>query len=159
MADAVANASPLIALANGGHPDLVLLAGDRVLVPRAVADEILRRGQRDPTVRLLSGGTVHLAANPSLPPALLTGRLGPGESAVIALGLAEPSRTLILDDLAARRFAIDAGLKVRGTLSLVVQARQRGIIASIRPVIDDLRRAGLFLPEALVQRLIAQAGE
>ena len=45
---AVFNASPLIFLARAGLSDLTPLAGEPVLVPRAVVEEIERFGLTDP---------------------------------------------------------------------------------------------------------------
>jgi predicted nucleic acid-binding protein len=48
------NTSPLIVLAKGGWLDLLRLAGERVVVPRAVWDEIAAYTQPDPTLRAVS---------------------------------------------------------------------------------------------------------
>jgi predicted nucleic acid-binding protein len=50
----VVNASPLIHLTRAGHPELLRAVGDRIAVPRPVADEILAMGQDDVTARSLA---------------------------------------------------------------------------------------------------------
>lgn len=49
----VANASPLIFLAKAKLLDLLQVVGDEIVVPEAVAQEIQRRGQTDPTAQAL----------------------------------------------------------------------------------------------------------
>jgi predicted nucleic acid-binding protein len=49
----IVNASSLIVLARGGLVDLLRVAGERVFVPAAVANEISRRGTDDRTVQAM----------------------------------------------------------------------------------------------------------
>jgi predicted nucleic acid-binding protein len=86
-------------------------------------------------------------------------QLGRGELSVITLGLQTKGATVILDDLAARRAAAILGLSIRGTLGLAVEARRRGIIKLLKPVVDDLQRSGLYLSPMLVQAALQAVGE
>jgi predicted nucleic acid-binding protein len=68
---AVVNASPLIYLAGAGELDLLRLAGDEIVVPQAVSDEVGRWGPDDPVARAL-GQTAWLTTvpNPPVPPSI-----------------------------------------------------------------------------------------
>ncbi|MBI4861049.1 MAG: hypothetical protein HY815_12455 [Candidatus Riflebacteria bacterium] len=50
---AVVNASPLILLGRAGLTEILKEAGARIVVPEAVADEVLRRGATDPVARFV----------------------------------------------------------------------------------------------------------
>lgn len=106
----VVNASPLIFLSNGDQIDLLQVVSETVLVPTAVADEILRRGPEDVTARALNDTAwLHVTDAPDVPPTIQAWDLGPGESAVLAMAYAGPEREVIIDDLAGRRCAAPLG--------------------------------------------------
>jgi predicted nucleic acid-binding protein len=81
-----------------------------------------------------------------------------GEAA--ALRLAFERRALVLiDERARRRAAHSLGLAVRGTLGMLVEARLRGIIEAVGPILGDLEQGGFrATPELRVWALKA-AGE
>ena len=94
-----------------------------------------------------------------VPPVIQAWDLGPGESAVLAWAHEHPGSEAIIDDLAARRCAAVLGVPVRGTLGLVLLAKQRGRVALARPVIDALRREGMYLSDRIVDAALALVGE
>ena len=156
----MANASPLIFLARGGHLDLLQLTSDRVLVPTPVAVEIRRRGSEDVTARALDYTPwLEIVEPPAVPSIIQAWDLGLGESAVLAWAHARPGCEAIIDDLAARRCAATLRIPVRGTLGLVLLAKKRGHIALARPVVETLRQSGMYLSDRIVNRALALVGE
>jgi predicted nucleic acid-binding protein len=154
------NASPLIVLARAGLLDLLRVAGDRVHVPAAVANEIRRRGLADPTVQAMNQATwLTVVEDPPVPLSILAWDLGAGESAVLAFAHANPGTEVICDDQAARRCAVTLGIPVRGTLALVLGAKQRGMIDRARSVMERLRRAGMYLSDEVIDRALKKVGE
>ena len=65
--------------------------------------------------------------------------LGNGEKEVLALGLETPGCLLVLDDRNARRHAEAEGLEITGTLGILVLAKERGVIDTVRPILDRLQ--------------------
>ena len=156
----VVNASPLIVLAHGGLFDLLRVAGDHLLVPAAVANEIRRRGPADPTVQAMNQASwLTVVEDPPIPPSILAWDLGAGESAVLAWAHANPGTEVICDDQAARRCAATLGIPVRGTLALVLGAKQRGMVDRARPLLERLRRAGMYLSDEVIDRALKKIGE
>ncbi len=157
---AVVNASPLIFLSRAGLVDLLRTTAERVVVPEAVADEIRRRGPSDPTALVLDQErwleTVPVAR---IPVEIVAWDLGPGESAVLAWAQANPGAEAILDDLLGRKCSATLGIPMRGTLGLVLLARQRGIIPAARPVLDRLRTSGMYLGDAVLLEALKRVGE
>ena len=66
---------------------------------------------------------------------------------------------LILDAQPARRLATSLGLRVIGTIGLLMAGKARGFLAEIRPELDRLRAVRFFMDQDLYDRVIAQAGE
>lgn len=156
----VADASPLIFLARAGILELLRLAGPSIAVPAAVATEVSRRGRDDPTARaLVETPWLQVVETPPAPPVVLSWDLGPGESSVLAWCLAHPGAQAIVDDLAARRFARSQGIPVRGTLGLVLLAKQRGHLSAARPVLESLKRSGMYLSNHVLDSALERVGE
>ena len=156
----IVNAWPLIALAREGLFDLLRVAGERVLVPAAVANEIFRRGETDPTVKSMREAEwLTVVEDPVVPASILAWDLGAGESAVLAWERANPGTEVICDDLAARRCAAALGIPVRGTLGLVLGAKRRGVVDRARPLLERLRRAGMYLSDEVIERALKKIGE
>jgi predicted nucleic acid-binding protein len=154
------NASPLILLARAGLLELLQLASAKVVVPEAVAREIERRGPGDVTSNALARTRwLERVAPPPVPAVIQAWDLGEGESSVLAWAHAQPGTLAIIDDLAARRCAASLQIPVRGTLGLVLVAKQRGVIPAARPTIDKLRSAGLYLSDRVLRDALRLVGE
>ncbi len=149
----VVNASPLILLAKVGHADLLVELADEIAIPEAVADEIRAGPEGDPARSVLDAGRFRIAPV-GLAVDLLGWDLGAGETAVLSLALAEPGWTVILDDAAARRCARSYGLPIKGTLAIVILAKQRGLIDSAAAVLGRLRAAGIRLDDRLIAQIL-----
>jgi predicted nucleic acid-binding protein len=66
---------------------------------------------------------------------------------------------LILDEQPARRLATSLGLRVIGTVGLLLAAKERGLLTRIRPELEGLLEARFFMDTELYERAISQAGE
>jgi predicted nucleic acid-binding protein len=154
------NASPLILLSKSGLLDLLHLAGTEIVVPDAVAAEIRQRGANDPTVQALATTEwLTVIQTPPVPSLIQSWDLGSGESAVLTWVYMYPGTEAIVDDLAARRCAAALGIPVRGTLGLVLTAKQRGAIPAARPVVERLRGSGMYLSDQVMNQALALIGE
>jgi predicted nucleic acid-binding protein len=125
-----------------------------------VIEEIRGHGMDDPTVQALDRvDWLTILPGPPIPPAIAAWRLGPGESAVLALALAEAGSWAVVDDWGARRCARSLSIPVSGTLGLVLLAKQEGIIPAARPVVERLRRSGMYLLDEIIREALARVGE
>ena len=161
MADVwIVNSSPLIVLGKAGCLPLLKSLAGSLIVPRAVAAEIAGGPVNDPARQWLAHDGAGCIASPVLvPPRITALKLGAGESAVIASALVQPGSEAILDDLAARRAAAALGIPVRGTLAVILTAKQRGLISTAAPFFDLVQQAGLFVSPALRSQALALVGE
>lgn len=161
MAEApVTGSSPLIVLARSGWLHLLRHSAPLVVVPGAVAAEVQWRGPADHTVGALEQNSwLEVIEIPAVPDQIAPLRLGEDESAALAWAMSYPGSTLILDDMAARRAAERLGLPLLGTLGVVLTAKAAGAIAFARPVLEDLRRAGMYLSEHAMNEALALVDE
>ena len=92
--------------------------------------------------------------------------IGPVESAVAAwdlgrgdYGLRHDEWTAVVDDGAARRCAKGLDISVVGTLGVLVIAKRIGQLETVRPVVEDLERAGLHVSQDLIDHVLRMVGE
>jgi uncharacterized protein len=160
----VVNASPLIHLARVSLLELLrgLDRGIAVIVPAVVLDEVVRGARHDPT-----GGLVEAAARdwltvvptPTPHPDVNRARIDAGEIAVLSIARLAPGSTVVLDDRAARAEADRLGIPKTGTLRLLLEAKELGIIPSVRVPLEVLRARGMRLSNDVWQEVLSLAGE
>jgi predicted nucleic acid-binding protein len=151
-APVISNASPLIALEQISHLDLLKSLFSSVLVPPAIVREIA------PTVRLPAWVSERALAQP-IGPQILRTALGPGESEAISLALEIGVQWVILDERPARRLAQALGLPVIGTLGVLLASKRRGFLPAVRPCLDALVNFGFHISPGLYDLVLADAGE
>lgn len=152
MTPVVADASPLIALQQIGRLELLEALFGAIAIPTGVAEEIT------PSVTLRPWMTVLGLAQP-VAPVVLGAHLGRGESEALSLAIETRAPRLLVDERAARRIAEALGVPVIGTLGVLLAAKRRGKVDAIRPLMEALQQQGFWIARALVDRVIAAAGE
>lgn len=90
---------------------------------------------------------------------LLQDFLDMGESTALALALETDNATVILDDLKARKLAQKLGLKITGTIGVVVKAKLQGNIPSAKTVLNKILDTDFRINFKTVEEAIKQAGE
>ena len=160
MRGVICNTSPLQYLHQAGVLYLLPALYGNVQVPQAVAEEIAAGHRRNvflPALEELPWVDVRSVDDPTLLP--LVTSLGCGEKEVLALGLENADSLLLLDDRDARRYATTVGLDITGTLGILLLAKERGILESIRPTLDRLRTLRFRLSDRTCQAALVAAGE
>ena len=156
----IVNTSPLIHLAEAGLLALLQQAATSVWVPEPVAREIRAYGPDDLTaIALANHAWLEVKPVDAIAGELLAWNLGSGEASVIALAQSSPGSMAVIDDLAGRRCAEALGLPLRGTVGLVLAAKQAGRIVAARPLLEQLRNKGMYLSDAVLNRALRRVGE
>jgi predicted nucleic acid-binding protein len=89
-----------------------------------------------------------------------TSNLDDGEKEVILLGASlQEDVVLLLDDQAGRRMAKELGFLVLGTAGLLLLAKRQGFVEAVGPLLEEMRRHGYWLSDAVVEQVQRQAGE
>jgi len=138
---------------------LPALAG-QIVAPPAVVNELVigqQKGVSLPNVAQLDWMRVQTpAGNIALP---LVNDLGPGEAEALLLALESRESVVVLDDALARRVAESLGLSFTGTLGLLLDAKQAGLISEIKPVLDQLDALRFRLASQTRTAVLKLAGE
>jgi uncharacterized protein len=148
---AVFDASSLIALTQIDRLWLLPRLFQTVVVPPAVALEAVG------TVGAPTWFVSHAPPSP-IDVRILEASLDAGETEAIAVALALGAE-VVLDDLPARRLALELGLPVVGVIGLILRAKRHGLVATVRPDLEALRLHGFFLSDRLVKHALSDANE
>lgn len=153
----VADSSPLIYLSRVGELDVLRALFGDVVVPRVVWAEVVAARPGAPGVDRVASAT-WLRVPESEPETEDLG-LDPGETAAILLAEALVADFLLIDERAGRSVAAARGVRVRGTLGVLIRAKQDGHIVRLRPVLDALIAQGFRLAPGLVDEALRKVGE
>jgi uncharacterized protein len=83
----------------------------------------------------------------------LAAQLGSGEAEAIALAVEVAADIVLIDERRARAVATRLGRRVVGVLGVLVEAKARGHLLAVRPVLEALTiRAGFRVSPALFAR-------
>jgi predicted nucleic acid-binding protein len=150
----VVDAGPVIHLSWIGSLDLLPRLFDRVLIPPAVRDEVMAApadslGLRE-IIHALEEGKLTVRTTESQPTQPDASTLGRGELQALVLASEAKADLFLSDDAAARKAASDQGLTVMGTLGVLIESRQRGLIDSVLPYVLELRDLGQWISDDLI---------
>jgi predicted nucleic acid-binding protein len=146
----ISDTSCLIILTNIDELELLHKVYGQIVTTTEIADEF---GEQLPDwVEILS-------VNDKFRQQILEMQIDRGESSAIALALETPNSTIILDDYKARKVAERLGLQFTGTIGVIIKAKLKGIIPSIKPILEKIKRTDFRLSEELELQALKQSDE
>lgn len=77
-----------------------------------------------------------------------------GEASAIALATEFDDVLLLLDDLKARKLAVQLKFNVTGTLGIIHKAKQLSLIERVKPLIDKLLLTDFRIADNIVQEIL-----
>lgn len=148
----VCDASPIILLSKVGQADLLLALPAELAIPEAVIREVVAGPERSLARQWLHENENRFA-RPAVPVAsgVASWDLGAGEQAVLSQSHAEQGWTVVTDDLAGRRCAEALSVPRTGTLGVVLLAKEEGLLAEVKPVVEALAEVGLRASGTLLE--------
>ena len=157
----VCNTSPLILLSKIGQQGLLVKLYGQIQVPNAVFAEIEGKpgAEVDAIRRMKEHGELQVQTVTEADKRDVPAELGAGEREAIALALGAGAELILLDDQEGRVLARSRGLLVSGTIGVLVEAKIRGHLTSVRTELDRLVDAGFWVAEALYDRILREVGE
>lgn len=85
--------------------------------------------------------------------------LDPGEASAIALALETDNAVLIIDEKKGRKIASDLSVAIIGTLKVLLIAKNKGVIVSVKQIIDELQKHSFRFSKTIVDEVLRLAEE
>lgn len=157
----ISNNSPLVALLGLDLLSLLRELYTEVWIPEEVKAEFLGTDRMHRQQALNDASwikTVHLTDVEDVSTYVRSG-LDLGEAAVLALAKEHDAQFVIIDELKARQHAARIGLPFGGTLGILLEAKEEGLIDAIKPLLIRLQANGIHLSESLINNALQDANE
>lgn len=157
----VSNTTPISNLIRIGQLPLLSRIFGAVLIPAQVADELDNGRHVLGDWRRADGSSALETVHPLDGPFLrqLQSQLDEGEAAAIALAVERKAPLLLLDELEGRRVAEYHGIRIVGTLGILLEAKRAGHVSAVGPLVESLEQANFHMSAALKARVLKLAGE
>lgn len=158
MKKIVADASPLISLARIHQIDLLRKLFDQVIIPPVVGEELKLSDK--PGGLLFQTATWLIEEDLESDEVLkqISTNLSDGERHAIALSH-QLGYELLIDELSGRKEAEKTGVVVKGTIGLLLKAKDEGLIEAVKPMIENLIRQGFWVSTRFYEQALEKAGE
>jgi predicted nucleic acid-binding protein len=154
----VINSSPIILLHEADLEFLLPALFSSIIIPDGVMDEISVHEEDDVGSRIRSQSDFTICKVP-LEPLVQAWDLGKGETDVISFAYHDPTHIPVLDDSAAKDCCTALGLRTLGTGTVLILAKQNGLLSSIREPLEMLRAKGMWIADSVINLLCKKAGE
>lgn len=154
----VSDSSPLIALSSVDRVELLEKLFGTVLIPPAVHKEVF--GSLSSEKKALPDFIRVENVSKEISSRFLRMNLHAGESDAIILAIEKKSNGIILDDKQARETAHQLGLRVIGTLGVLMLAKEKEYLAEARPlIIQMMERINFRIAPGILNRALAILNE
>jgi hypothetical protein len=159
----VSNTGPIIALAKLDRLDILVSLFSTVLIPPMVNRELMGRiGEEWSAIEkgLQTFITITEVSEVPRDTEMALMSVDEGERQAISLAISIGSDVLLLlDDKAGRTAAKQLGVRVTGTVGLLLLAKERRLIPSVTEYLKSLRVNGYWLSDEIIAVAICVAGE
>lgn len=160
----VSDTSPISNLVIVNYIHLLPEIFDTIIIPKPVYKELLANGPGHPVTLLAQSADwleIRSVKDLAAVAALENDRnLDPGEAHAIVLASELNANQLLIDERLGRTEAQRLGLSIVGILGVLLLAKQRQLITSVKPVMDDLiNQANFRIRPRLYTEVLRRAGE
>lgn len=158
----ISDTSPITNLAAVGHLSLLQQLYGDIIIPERVYQELTGAGDSIPgcrEVQTLAWISVRSAANQEQV-RLLQDKLDAGEAEAITLAVELDADWLLIDEELGRTIAAEYHIQFTGVLGILIEAKYRGLITQVKPLLDELiRTADFWVSARLYSHVLQIAGE
>lgn len=159
-APVIADAGTLIALAKVGRLGLMQRLFTSVFTTVEVVAELGLTNQAAGAAAIMQAFDAGwLGTLPQQPLAVAHPLLDTGEASCIAAAGRYPASMLVIDERLGRREARRLGIALTGTAGLLCASKSRGLIKAVVPALEEMRAAGYFVGDNVIEAARIEADE
>jgi predicted nucleic acid-binding protein len=155
----ICDSSPIVALAVLDQLSLLDQLFNDVIIPQHVFDELTINDK--PEVgkiadwakdKVVAATDTHLMETFNM-------ILDAGESEAMSLYWEKGADFLLIDEKKGRKIALHHGIKIVGTLGILLLSKQKGLITNIKPLLNILKQSNIRISGELYEQALLLAGE
>ncbi|MBL7859247.1 MAG: DUF3368 domain-containing protein [Cyclobacteriaceae bacterium] len=90
---------------------------------------------------------------------ILEASLDKGEASAIAFAIEQTDCLLIIDDYKGRKYAEQLGIKITGTLGVIIDSKLSGHIESVKPMLEKIKKTDFRLTAELEKKILEKSNE
>ena len=154
----VSNTTPIISLASIGKIDILSELFTNIIIPSAVYSELKakkRYGYNEADLNFIKVRSIE----GNIYSSLLLNKLDLGEAETIILAKDIKADIVLIDENIAFKIAKDSGLKPIRTLSILLLAKEQGLIDMCKPLLDEMVQKGRWYSQRVYTLFLQKAGE
>lgn len=158
----VSNTSPINNLAAAGYLSLLEQLYGKIVIPTAVSQElsavqtpiaVATQVKAAPWIQVQQVANLATVATIQL-------QVDRGEAEAIALSLELNADLLLIDERKGRTVASSLGISMTGVLGILIEAKSKGLILAVKPVLNDaITKAGFWVQPNLYASILNAVGE
>lgn len=159
MRKIITNTTPILSLLKINKLDILKELYEKVTVPNAVYQEIEKGKEKQYYQDLKKITWIEIEHIKNTDSRSFFIDLDDGEAEVLILAKEQNADLVILDEIMGRRYAKQLELNLTGTLGILLKAKEKGIINSIREILSELTEKGTWLNSKLIKKVIKLSNE
>ncbi|MCK6462827.1 MAG: DUF3368 domain-containing protein [Candidatus Pacebacteria bacterium] len=154
----VSNTTPIISLASIGKLNVLKELFGEIIIPQSVYNEI--KAKESYGYKEVDSDYIKVQAIKGTKYRdLLLNQLDLGEAETIILATEINADYVIIDDNIGYKIARNSGLNVIRTLSVLLKAKDKGIIEEIKPLLDEMILKGRWYSKKVYESFLKKIGE
>ena len=156
----VSNSGPILSFIRAYRFEFLRDVVGMLMIPDAVYEDIVVHGAGKPGVEAVRHAVwiTRVSIHDRTFVDQLPHKLHLGEREALALAK-QQSGALLIDESEARRAARHHGIEHFGSLRVLEEAKRRGIIPTVKPLLDELIATGTYISDNLYRAFLRNMGE
>lgn len=159
MLKIVSNTTPIISLLKIGKLQIIKDLYGEIFIPQEVFNEIEAGKTKEFYTDLSKIEWIKIEKVQNKKSLSYFLDLDKGEAEAIVLATEIEADLIILVETLGRFYAKHAGLKVTGTIGILIKAKQVGYVTELKPLLLELRDKKVWLSDSFIQEILMLANE
>jgi len=159
MPEVVTNTTPIISLLKLSKLEILKDLYSEIIVPNAVYEEVQEGRNKTYYKDLNQFQWIQIREVVDRNSLKFFYDLDTGEAEAIVLAKEIKAQLLIIDEKLGRYYASQAGLKITGTLGVLIKAKNAGFIKQVKPLLIELTQKEVWISENLIDEVCKLTNE